>query len=86
MEIYFNDKKYNLNNNILYESFKLNEDEQVADNIKQILSDNEKTNKLLAILDDNQQTVDSLSNDLSYNKQINNLNSLLTSIDNFKIN
>lgn len=91
MELYFNNKTYNLQSNILYES-SINEDENnkqtqenIEDKIDNILNSSEKTNELLKILGEN--PIDSsqnTENNENTEEIINNLDNAKNVISNFK--
>ncbi len=90
MELYFNDRAYNINDNILYEAYQINEEEQNAqtDNMKDIaksvLTNHEALNMLLSKLNIKSEEVN--KNDNNYENVIKNLTNLETLISNFKIN
>ena len=90
MELYFNDKAYNINDNILYEAYQINEEEQntQTDNIKDIaksvLTNHDALKSLLSKLNINTEEVN--KNDNNYENVVKNLTNLETLISNFKIN
>lgn len=88
MELYFNDKAYNINGNILYEAYQINEDEQntqadiMKDITKSVLTNHDALKMLLSKLN----TEEVNKNDNNYENVIKNLTNLETLISNFKIN
>lgn len=89
MELYFNDKKYNLTHNLLFESF-LNEndsDDTIKQNIDNLLKDDNKINELLKILNikNDVSTSNQQNNDANNEQVINNLNAIEQAISSFKI-